>query len=186
MATGAARGRGIEDLIAAAEQARQRVPDLELNLWLAANDPVAEQYIHELRTLTAKLPWVAITSPKFSEVFAATSRASLMVIPHPPNEYMDVALPVKLFDAFAIGRPVVATPRTETAQIIRSGGAGWVTEGDGVDALAETIVQALSSKSELEARGQKGWELAQGQYSWKRLSEKVADVLLGKASAPKA
>jgi glycosyltransferase involved in cell wall biosynthesis len=80
---------------------------------------------------------------------------------------------------------VVATPRTETAQIIRSGGAGWVTEGDGVEALAETITQALSSKSELAARGQKGWELAQGQYNWKRLSEQVADVLLGKASTPK-
>ena len=186
MATGAARGRGIEDLIAAAEQVRQGIPDLELNLWLAANDPVAEQYIHELRALTARFPWVAITSPKFSEVFAATSRASLMVIPHPPNEYMDVALPVKLFDAFAIGRPVLSTPRTETARIIRSGGAGWVTEGDGVDALSAAIAQALSSKSELEARGQKGWELAQGQYNWKRLSEQVADVLLEKASAQKA
>ena len=186
MATGAARGRGIEGLIAAAEQARQRIPDLELNLWLAANDPVAEQYIDELRALTANLPWVTISSPKFSEVFAATSRASLMVIPHPPNEYMDVALPVKMFDAFAIGRPVLSTPRTETARIIHSGGAGWVTEGDGVDALAETIAQALNSKSELEARGQKGWELAQGQYNWKQLSEQVADVLLGKASTPKA
>jgi glycosyltransferase involved in cell wall biosynthesis len=185
MATGAARGRGIEDLIAAAEQARQRVPDLELNLWLAANDETAEEYIGELRRLTARLPWVSISSPKFNEVFQETSRASLMVIPHPPNEYMDVALPVKLFDAFAIGRPVVATPRTETAQIIRSGGAGWVTEGDGVDALAETITQALSSKSELAARGKKGWDLAQGQYNWKRLSEQVADVLLGKASTPK-
>lgn len=186
MATGAARGRGIEDLIAAAEQVHQSIPDLELNLWLAANDPVAEQYIHELRALTAKLPWVAITSPKFSEVFAATSRASLMVIPHPPNEYMDVALPVKLFDAFAIGRPVLSTPRTETARIIRSSGAGWVTEGDGVDALSAAIAQALSSKSELEARGQKGWDLAQGQYNWKRLSEQVADVLLGKAMTPRA
>ena len=181
MATGAARGRGIEDLIAAAEQAHQRIPDLELNLWLAANDPVAEQYIDELRALTANLPWVTISSPKFSEVFAATSRASLMVIPHPPNEYMDVALPVKMFDAFAIGRPVLS----ETARIIRSGGAGWVTEGDGVDALAEGITQALNSKEELQLRGERGWNLAQDQYNWQKMSDRVADVLLEKASLPR-
>ena len=161
------------------------IPDLQLNLWLAANDPVAEQYIDELRALTANLPWVTISSPKFSEVFAATSRASLMVIPHPPNEYMDVALPVKMFDAFAIGRPVLSTPRTETARIIRSGGAGWVTEGDGVDALAEGITQALNSKEELQLRGERGWNLAQDQYNWQKMSDRVADVLLEKASLPR-
>jgi len=186
MATGAARGRGIEDLISAANQARSRIPDLELNLWLAANDPVAEGYIQELRALTVNLPWVTISSPKFTEVFAATSRASLMVIPHPPNEYMDVALPVKLFDAFAVARPVLSTPRTETAHIIRSGGAGWVTEGDGVEALSEGIVHALNAGAELQLRGERGWALAQGQYNWQKMSEQVADVLLEKSLTPRA
>jgi glycosyltransferase involved in cell wall biosynthesis len=186
MATGAARGRGIEDLITAAEQARRKIPDLELNLWLAANDLVAAQYIQELQERTAGAPWVTITSPTFREVFAATSQVSLMVIPHPPNEYMDVALPVKLFDAFAVARPVLSTPRTETAHIIRSEGVGWVTEGDGVEALSEAIVGALSSHEELKSRGLRGWVLAQGQYNWQRLSEQVADALLGKASTPRA
>lgn len=185
MASGAARGRGIEDLVAAARLARERVPDLELKLWLAANDVAAEEYIQSLQAMTSSLPWVEISSPSYAEVFAATSRASLMVIPHPPNEYMDVALPVKLFDAFAVGRPVLATPRTETALVIRSESAGWVTEGDGVESLAEGISSALQSKAELEARGARGWELAQGRYSWERLSAQVSEALLQKSAFAK-
>ena len=172
MASGAARGRGIEDLVAAARLARERVPDLELKLWLAANDVAAEEYIQSLQAMTSSLPWVEISSPSYAEVFAATSRASLLVIPHPPNEYMDVALPV-------------ATPRTETALVIRSESAGWVTEGDGVESLAEGISSALQSKAELEARGARGWELAQGRYSWERLSAQVSEALLQKSAFAK-
>ena len=80
---------------------------------------------------------------------------------------------------------VETDPRTETARIIRSGGAGWVTEGDGVDALAEGITQALNSKEELQLRGERGWNLAQDQYNWQKMSDRVADVLLEKASLPR-
>lgn len=186
MASGAARGRGIEDLIAAAERARAQISGLKLHLWLAANSVTAENYVHELRRATQHLPWVHISSPTFLGIHAATSQAALLVIPHPPNEYMDVALPIKLFDAFAVARPVLSTPRIETAQIIRREGVGWVTEGDGVEALSDALVHALLSRSELEVRGQKAWVLAQSTYSWNTLSDQVASALLGKAAVPRA
>jgi len=185
MASGAARGRGIEDLIAAAERARVQISGLKLHLWLAANSVTAEHYVHEVRTATQHLPWVQISSPTFLNIHAATSEAALLVIPHPPNAYMDVALPIKLFDAFAVARPVLSTPRTETAQIIRAEDVGWVTEGDGVEALADAIVRTLQSTSELKVRGDKAWALAQSTYSWSTLSDQVANALVGKAALPR-
>ncbi len=43
------------------------------------------------------------------------SEAYVCVIPHRKNPYMDMALPIKLFDAIAASRPVIVTRCSEMA-----------------------------------------------------------------------
>ncbi|HYM84752.1 MAG TPA: glycosyltransferase [Candidatus Dormibacteraeota bacterium] len=61
--------------------------------------------------------------------------ARVCVIPRPVNAYTDVALPVKLMDYLAMGKPVVATDARETRRVVEASGAGSIV-GDTPEAIA--------------------------------------------------
>jgi glycosyltransferase involved in cell wall biosynthesis len=128
--SGAAPGRGIESLIDAGRLVRAGLPELRLYLWLISTSPESELYLNDLRAATSGDEWVEIAHVPYAGLGAALARASVLSIPHPRNAYMDVALPVKLFDSMSAGRPLVVTPRLETAAIIQRYEVGLVTEGD--------------------------------------------------------
>ena len=97
----AAPGRGLEMLIEAARLTREVVPDLHLRMWLVAMSASTEDYLASLRRQVAGDPWVAIGTAPYDRLGEALVSVSVLTIPHPPNDYLDVALPVKLFDSAA-------------------------------------------------------------------------------------
>ena len=54
------------------------------------------------------------------------------MIPRAPGAYNDLAIPIKLMEYLAYGRPLLVTDRTETARIVRAADAGIVV-GDSPD-----------------------------------------------------
>ncbi len=74
----------------------------------------------------------------------------------PANDYMDVALPVKLFDSMAAGRPLVVTPRRETAAIVERGGVGLVTADDDPASIAAVCVRLLTGRDPRPTHGRGG------------------------------
>ena len=135
MVSGAAPGRGIETLIAAARLIRESVPDLRLLLWLVPTGEASEEYLVALRQSVVGERWIQIGGVQYEDLRFALRQATVLCIPHPAGDYMDVALPVKLYDSMAAGRPLVVTPRTETRAIVELHGAGVVSRGDGIDAI---------------------------------------------------
>ena len=72
------------------------------------------------------------------------------VIPRPRNAYNDLALPIKLYDYLAYGRPLLVTDCEEQARVVRDSDAGIVM-GDDVHAMADAIGRVASaSPSELD------------------------------------
>ena len=184
MVSGAAEGRGIETLVAAARQVRARVPDLRLLLWLAAGDDAGTAYLEGLRTSVANDPWIEIGAVDHRDLGQALGRASVLVVPHPASAYMDVAVPVKLLDSMAAGRPVVVTPRTETRRIVESAEAGLVTTGDDIAAVA-VAVEALLSNRELATRlGANGRAAAERDFDWTVIGGRLASEVLARLGAP--
>jgi len=175
MVSGAARGRGIELLIEAARMLRADQPDLVLHLWLQATGEEGEHYVHELRR-GAPEPWIEIGAAPYATVGAALGRATALVIPHPPGTYMDVALPVKLFDSMAAGRPVVVTPRVETAAVIRRHDAGVVAGGDTADDLASALRSVLDDPVAARRMGAAGRRRVEAQFSWASVAERTEKV----------
>ena len=144
MVSGAAPGRGIETLIAAARLIRSSTPDLRLLLWLVPTGEGSGEYLAALRQSVAGERWIQIGGVDYEDLRHALRQATVLCIPHPPGDYMDVALPVKLYDSMAAGRPVVVTPRTETRLLVERHGAGVVARGDGVDDLGAPLDRALA------------------------------------------
>ncbi|HLX34976.1 MAG TPA: glycosyltransferase, partial [Candidatus Limnocylindrales bacterium] len=136
LVSGAAPGRGIEALVDAAIELRRQVPDLQLRLWLASIDATGHAYVGAIRDKVATQGWIEVGNAPYDRLGEILATATVLVVPHPANAYMDVAVPVKLADSMAAGRPVVVTPRVETARIVRAADCGTVASGDDPDSLA--------------------------------------------------
>ncbi len=178
MVSGAAPGRGIETLIEAARMAKAQVPDVRLYLWLKATSPAEDGYLDELRASVAGEPWIEIGAAAYADLGPTLAKATVLVIPHPAIEYMDVILPVKLFDCLAAGRPLVVTPRRETVAIIEPNGVGLVSRDDHPASIAEALVRLLADPALARRMGGAARSLAEREFDWPVLGDKIADEIL--------
>ena len=178
--SGAAPGRGIEPLVEACRLVRSSWPDLRLYLWLVATSPSANEYLDELRTRVRGEPWITIGAVPHAGLGEALARATILCIPHPANEYMDVALPVKLLDSMAAGRPLVVTPRRETAAIVERYGAGLVTGGDEPADLAVAFERLLGDEVLAQRLGAAGRKAALQEFDWKVVGDRIATQILAR------
>lgn len=176
--SGAAPGRGIETLIAAMQLVREAVPDARLHLWLLATSPAGEAYVEGLRSQLAKDAWATIGAAPYERLGETIAAATVLTIPHPPNDYMDVALPVKLFDSMAAGRPLVVTPRTETARVVERHGVGVVTRGDDPEAIADALAGLLRDETATREIGGRARAVAEREYDWRIVGDRIADEIL--------
>ena len=178
--SGAAPRRGIEELIAAVRIVRDRIPDTRLHLWLAATGDESRAYLDDLTVLLAGDPWVEIGQTPYGELGTQLGRATVLAIPTPAHAYWDSVAPVKLFDYLAAGRPVVSTPRTETAAILRARAAGVVSDGDGAEALAAPIAELLEDPARARGMGAAAREAAERDYDWAVIGERLATEILAR------
>ncbi len=189
MVSGAAGGRGIEALIEAARMLRRDQPELRLLLWLAAGDPAGEAYVAGLRAATAGEDWIEIDDVDQAGLPDALARATALAVPHPANAYMDVAVPVKLLDSMAAGRPVVVTPRTETRRIVEAADAGVVARGDAPEDLAAAFAPLLADAASAARLGSNARAAAERDFDWPVIGRRLANEVLsrtGLGSAPGA
>ena len=178
MVSGAAPGRGIEGLVAAARLVRERVPELRLLLWLVATGPESAEFLASLRQSVAGERWINLGSVDYQDLGPALSQASLLAIPHPPGDYMDVALPVKLFDSMAAGRPVVVTPRAETRALVERHGVGLVARGDAPEDLADALLSVLEDPILGRRLGAAARSAAEREFDWAIVGDRVASTIL--------
>lgn len=178
MVSGAAPGRGIELLIGAARALHADMRDLELCLWLVPTGPESEDYLDGLRSSTRHEAWIRIDTVGYERIGESLARATVLTIPHPSQAYMDVALPVKLFDSMAAGRPLVVTPRVETMALVKRHGVGVVAGGDSVDDLAAALRGVLVDEAAARRMGAAGRRAAEEHFDWKVAGNRIADAVL--------
>lgn len=178
MVSGAAPGRGIETLISAARLLREAKPQLRLLLWLVATGEGSAEYLAALRQSVISERWIEIGAVEYDDLQFALRQATVLCIPHPPGDYMDVALPVKLYDSMAAGRPLVVTPRTETRAVVERHAAGLVAGGDGIDDLAEALSTVLDDPPLAMRMGAAAREAAERHYDWEVVGDRLASTIL--------
>jgi glycosyltransferase involved in cell wall biosynthesis len=178
--SGAAPRRGIEELVDAVRIARRRVPDTRLHLWLAATGDDSRVYLDGLTASLASEEWIEIGQTPYDELGAALGRATILCIPTPGHAYWDSVAPVKLFDCLAAGRPIVTTPRPETAAIVRDRDAGLVAGGDEAEAIAGPLVELLEDPDRARAMGANARATAERDYDWRVIGRQLAHQLLAR------
>jgi glycosyltransferase involved in cell wall biosynthesis len=178
LVSGAAPGRGIEALVAAVRLVRESLVDVRLVLWLVATSPESQSYLDGLRRDVRGESWIKIGSAGYENLGSELARATVLCIAHPASEYMDVALPVKLFDSMAAGRPLVVTPRTETRAIVERHGVGIVTAGDRPEDLAAGLLTLLGDEAMARRIGATARTTAETFFDWPIVAGRIADEVL--------
>ena len=117
----------------------------------------------------------------YAELPSALGRATVLCIPHPPNPYFDTIMPIKLADYMAAGRPVVSTPRTETARVLRQHACGITTEGERPEDLAAALIQVLRDPELAFRLGTNGRQAAVERFDWRVIGRRPSDELLLRA-----
>lgn len=178
MISGAAPGRGVETLIEAARMIHDEVPELRLLLWLAATGDASQDYLDQIRAATIGQRWIEISTADYGDLTHALRQATVLATPHPPGEYHDIALPVKLLDGMAAGRPQVVTPRTEPRALIERHGVGIVTRGERPEDLAESLRELILDPARAQAMGRQARLVAETTYNWSVVGQRVAEAIL--------
>ena len=158
MFLGTPRGyKGVEDLAAAV--ARLARPDVALAL--VGTDPDSETG----RALLARYPGIRLVGRvPIAQVPSFLSAADVVVVPQRESSDTRGQVPAKLFDAMALGRPIVSTRVSMIPEILEGCGA-LVAPGD-VAGLASAIGRLLDQPDEARALGEAARRRAVDRYSF--------------------
>jgi len=102
-------------------------------------------------------------------------RSDVFPLVREPDEYLDFAVPVKLFEAMSFGLPLLALNGTEAARTVEQEGLGWVV-GD-LDEAKERLVSLLQNPELVFAARQRSLD-ARPKHSWKMRAIQVKETLL--------
>jgi len=151
------RHKGVEDLCAAVRRLDRR----DVVLALVGADARSESG----RALSALLPGVRLTGRiPFDEVPGYLAAADVVAVPQRDSSDTRGQMPAKLFDAMALGRPIVSTRVSMIPEVLD--GCGLVVRPGDVEALAGAIEHPLDDPSEAAALGRKARERCVAEYSF--------------------
>lgn len=117
----------------------------------------------------------SVAQAKLSEQLTRTDIVVVVLVGKPE---MDAAVPSKLIEAMAAGKPIVLSARGEAAELVRKAGAGWVVEPDNPDKLAEVIRIIRKEPDEAAEKGKKGRAFVKQNCLRSKLAERLEGMLL--------
>lgn len=120
--------------------------------------------------------WLRVVRAQGDEIVALLPNVIATVIPRPRSPYNDLALPIKLYDYLAFGRPLLVTDCIEQARVVRDADAGLVVH-DGPDALAEGMRRLVDAGPEGRRRWSENAARAATAESWSARADAIVDAL---------
>ncbi len=149
--------KGVDDLCEAVRLLHAR----EVVLALVGADPEGSAG----KRLRARYPEVRISGPvPFSEVPAYLEAADIVAVPQRDAIDTRGQLPAKLFDAMALGRPIISTQVSMIPEILD--GCGLIVPPADVGALARAIEHLLDHPGEAKELGQRARQRCVARYSF--------------------
>lgn len=149
--------KGVEDLASAVS----RLGRSDVTLALVGTDPASETG----RALAARYPGLRLVGRvPIAQVPAYLAAADVVVVPQRASRDTRGQVPAKLFDAMALGRPLVSTRVSMIPEILD--GCGLVVEPGDVAALSGAIGRLLDHPDEARALGAQARRRCVQRYSF--------------------
>jgi glycosyltransferase involved in cell wall biosynthesis len=89
----------------------------------------------------------------------------------------DTFIPSKMFEIMAMGKPIIASVRGESADILKKAQGAIVVEPEDSQAIAEAVLALSQDHARRQRMGQHGRQFVTEQYSRHALALKYLDVM---------
>ena len=159
----------VSDLIRAFERVADDYPDAELVV--VGEGPLSD----ELRSLAADLgvtDRVSFTGRvEEEEIPRYYASAELFVLPSVWEGH-----PLTLLEAWAAGRPVIASDVEGLAEFVDHQETGYLVEAKDPEALAEALGYAFDHPDEARGWGEAARELAESEFSWETAARRTRQI----------
>ena len=120
--------------------------------------------------------WMSVERGGPEEIRILLPDVIATIQPRHRSPYNDLAVPVKVLEYLAYGRPLIVTDCIEQAAIVRDAGAGVVAAAS-QDALGAAIVQVLEAPADQLERWSANATEAARNNSWEVRARRVVDTL---------
>jgi glycosyltransferase involved in cell wall biosynthesis len=110
-------------------------------------------------------------------VFSWFALADVAVVSFLDIPVLDTNSPAKLYDALAVGTPVVVTNRGWTKALVEQHGCGWYAPAGDAAGLASRLRAVLADAASRVAAGQRGQALARREFDRDKLAQQMQVIL---------
>jgi glycosyltransferase involved in cell wall biosynthesis len=164
--------KGVEDLVESIRLVQNHKVMLII-VCLTPDEYIEKLYANALKKLGSERVRLFKEVP-FDRIPEFLSVADLIVIPQRKNFATVGQMPMKVFDAMAMAKPIIATDVSDMPEILE--GCGWIVEPENPKQLAETIDYVLDHPAEAEEMGWKARQKCIEKYSWDAMEKILMDV----------
>ena len=155
--------KGLEPLA----QAVARVPGARLAVPCRSNDLAGPEWGH--------FPLDRIPMTSYCSFPIMLAAADVVAIPQLDSEPARYQMPMKVFDAMAMAKPIVASSVSDLPLVLE--GCGRLVPPGDVERLAGAIADMLNNADEARVFGQRARERCLEHYSMRRIGERLLEVV---------
>jgi glycosyltransferase involved in cell wall biosynthesis len=130
----------------------------------------------------ASLPLQRIPVVPYSSVPALLAAADVVAIPQLESEVARYQMPMKVFDAMAMGKPIVASAVSDLPHVLD--GCGLLVPPGDVDGLARAIGYLLSHPEEARTLGDRARARCVETYSIGQIGKSLCDIVRSVSTRP--
>ncbi|HZJ69118.1 MAG TPA: glycosyltransferase [Candidatus Eisenbacteria bacterium] len=153
----------------------EAIQDLDyVSIVLCCREAEWQQHIKEYeKYLTSRVSIVHVSGEKLEKYY---NEAMIGLAFFERNEYVDMAMPVKVFEYLAHAIPIIAVKNTMTGKFVSENEIGWSIEHD-TDALRELLIRVHDDFASLFEKHKNTLQTLK-QNTWEKRAEKVRDQLV--------
>jgi len=161
--------KGVEDLLSAVE--RLHYPDMQCII-AGVND--ADPYVTGLRQqASSQIRFIPMLP--FETIPSLLQAADVVVIPQRDTAFSKAQVPAKIFDAMAMGRPIISTSVSDIPNILRE--CGLIVPPNDVSALTGALREMLGNPQLARDMGMAARAKCVQKYSWAAMRALLLDVI---------
>ncbi|MCK5329334.1 MAG: glycosyltransferase family 4 protein, partial [Candidatus Latescibacteria bacterium] len=112
------------------------------------------------------------------------SLSDVCLVPLKKNDLFRNALPSKMFEYMACGRPIVLSIQGEAEILIREANAGIAVEPENAGVIAEAVLKLYRDESLRRTLGRNGRIYVAQKFSRKQIARKLEGLLTGLCDRP--
>ncbi|HET7322961.1 MAG TPA: glycosyltransferase, partial [Halococcus sp.] len=168
-------GDGDVDDLEPVVEAAARAADRAVALRLALVGDIGSEVREDLETLARRrLAGGRVTFQTDTDHTTEYIAASDVCVFPPTTEETETAIPI-VFEAMAMGVPVVVSDETSLSSLVSRTNAGRVVPGENNEALAEALV-SLSDPEIATELGENGRAAVEREYNWERDTDRLLEI----------